>query len=101
MFNKKNDRKFCPLLKKACVGNECMFATQLRGQDPTSGEEIDEEACAVAVLPMLLIESTKAQHQTGAAVESFRNETVRTHQDLVLAAINGQMGLAPTLINHG
>lgn len=101
MFKKDNGRKFCPLIKKACVGSECMFVTTLRGQDPTSGQDIDEEACAIAVLPMLLIESTKAQHQTGAAVESFRNEAVCNHQELVEVVTNGQQGLAKKLIEQG
>ena len=60
-----------------------MFATRIRGEDPNTGQELDEEACAVAWLPMLLIENTKAQHQTGAAVESARNEAVTNHQQLM------------------
>ena len=32
--------------------------------------------CAVTWLPMLMIENSQQQRQTGAAVESFRNETL-------------------------
>ncbi len=66
-----------------------MWATRMRGQNPTDGSEIDEESCAVVWLPMLLTESVKASNQTGAAVESFRNEMVKSNaQALKIAAKN-------------
>ena len=34
-------------------------------------------------MPVLLIDNTQQQRQTGAAVESFRNETVKKLQDSV------------------
>jgi hypothetical protein len=49
----------------------------VRGQHPQTGQEVDEWNCAMTWLPVLLIENSKQQRQTGAAVESFRNETVR------------------------
>ncbi|MEZ0150123.1 MAG: hypothetical protein AB9Q19_12535 [Candidatus Reddybacter sp.] len=73
---KKNKAKFCPLIKKPCIGSECMWAVQMRGTDPISGGDIDDEACAVTWLPMLLTENVKASHETAAATESFRNEMV-------------------------
>ncbi|WP_421865131.1 hypothetical protein [Motiliproteus sp.] len=91
MFSKKSDLKYCPLLKKPCIGNECMFATRLSGKDPRTGQDVDDEFCAVAALPMLLTESIKAQHQTGAAVESFRNETIKTHTQVLAATASGQL----------
>lgn len=35
--------------------------------------------CAITWLPMLLIENSQQQRQTGAAVESFRNEMVKAN----------------------
>ena len=83
MFSKQAERKFCPLIKKTCMGSDCMFAVKLRGTDPNSGEAVDDEACAIAWMPMLTIENTKVNNETGAAVESFRNEAVRNHHESV------------------
>ena len=67
---------FCPLLQKECIGVECAWITQVRGSNPNTGEEVDEWDCAVKWMPMLLIENSQMQRQTGAAVESFRNRIV-------------------------
>ncbi len=50
-----------------------MWSTSVRGMVPNTGNEIDDQGCAVAFLPVLLIETAKAQYETGAAVESARN----------------------------
>jgi hypothetical protein len=70
---------------------ECAWFTHLRGTDPNQGKEVDEWACAIAWLPMLLVENSQQQRQTGAAVESFRNEMVRTNET------NQQVLLATTM----
>lgn len=80
---------YCPLVKKECLGLQCAWFTQVRGTDPNTGKEVDEWACAVAWLPVLLIENSQQQRQTGAAVESFRNEMVKANessQQVLLAA---------------
>lgn len=69
--------KFCPLIKKDCIGLQCSWFTQIRGTNPQTGQEVDEWNCAVTWLPVLLIENSQQQRQTGAAVESFRNEVVK------------------------
>ena len=68
--------KFCPLIGKDCIGLECSWFTEVRGRHPQTGEQIDEWGCAVTWMPVLLIDNTQQQRQTGAAVESFRNETL-------------------------
>ena len=68
---------FCPLLQKDCIGLQCAWITQVRGNNPQTGEEVDHWECAVKWIPMLLVENSQMQRQTGAAVESFRNETVK------------------------
>ena len=68
--------KFCPLIGKDCIQMQCSWFCQIRGTDPQTGKEIDEWGCAVTWMPVLLIENSQMQRQTGAAVESFRNETV-------------------------
>lgn len=76
----------CPLNKfEPCKQLDCSWFIQLRGTDPNSGKEIDEWGCAVAWMPMLLIENSQQSRQTGAAVESFRNEFVKEQQNLVIS----------------
>lgn len=71
---------FCPLIKKDCVGLQCSWFTHIRGVNPNTGQEVDEWMCTIKMLPMLLIENSQQQRQTGAAVETFRNEMVRTNE---------------------
>ncbi len=84
---------FCPLIKKDCVGLTCAWYTRVQGYDMNSGAQVDSYECAISWLPMLLIENSGQQRQTGAAVESFRNEMVKaneTHTQLILAAASGE-----------
>ena len=52
---------------------------KVRGSNPNTGEEIDDYGCSVAWMPVLMIENSQQQRQTGAAVESFRNEMVKAN----------------------
>jgi len=60
-----------------------MWFTKLQGTDMNTGKDIDEYACAVTWLPMLLVENSGMQRQTGAAVESFRNEMVKANENSI------------------
>jgi hypothetical protein len=71
---------FCPLIKKDCVGLTCAWYTRVQGYDMNSGAQVDSYECAIAWMPMLLIENSGQQRQTGAAVESFRNEMVKANE---------------------
>jgi len=71
---------FCPLIKKDCIGIKCSWFTQMRGVNPNTGKDVDEWSCAITWLPVLLIENSQQQRQTGAAVESFRNEMVKSNE---------------------
>lgn len=85
---------YCPLIKKDCIGLQCSWFTQMRGTNPNTGADVDEYACAIAWLPVLLVENSQQQRQTGAAVESFRNEMVNNNQELsrlFLGTINPNM----------
>jgi len=84
---------FCPLIKKDCVGMQCTWFTRIQGYDINTGNQVDEYQCAIAWMPMLLIENSGQQRQTGAAVESFRNEMVKanqTSQKVLLASLGFQ-----------
>ena len=80
--------EWCPLIKKKCVGSKCSWFTQIRGENPQTGEDIDEYACAISWLPMLLIENSKQQRSTSAAVESFRNESCN-RTDIMNSLLSG------------
>ena len=58
------------------------------GRNPQTGESVDEWGCAVTWLPILLIENSQKQRETGAAVETFRNETLnRLSQTITMRKI--------------
>ena len=84
---------FCPLIKKDCVGLTCAWFTRVQGYDMNSGNQVDNYECAISWLPMLLIENSGQQRQTGSAVESFRNEMVKANEvntKLILATASGE-----------
>lgn len=68
----------CPFHNKYMVKvcHTCPMWTLVRGKNPQSNEEVDKWDCSLAWLPILLIENSQMSRQTGAAVESFRNEVV-------------------------
>ena len=71
----------CPLNNfDPCKQLDCAWFVKLAGKDPNSGKEIDEFGCAMAWLPVMLVENAMQSRQTGAAVESFRNEMVKQNE---------------------
>lgn len=72
----------CPLhrsrMSKVC--HTCPWWQHVRGNNPQTGAEMDKWECAIALLPLLMIEGAQQSRQTGAAVESFRNEMVKANQ---------------------
>jgi len=71
----------CPVNSfEPCRQLDCAWFSQLRGTNPNTGKEVDEWGCAIAWMPMLMIENSQQQRQTGAAVESFRNEMVKSNE---------------------
>jgi hypothetical protein len=71
----------CPLDGfNPCRQLECAWFMQIRGTNPNSGEPVDEWGCSMAWMPMLMIENSQQQRGTNAAVESFRNEMVKSNE---------------------
>jgi hypothetical protein len=58
------------------VCHKCPWWTRVVGKNPQSEELIDDWRCAISLLPMLLVENSQMQRQTGAAVETLRNGVV-------------------------
>ena len=81
----------CPLNGfEKCKTTGCAWFIQIRGMDKNTGEDVDEWGCAIAWMPTLLIENASQSRQTGSAVESFRNEMVKSNefgQQVLLASI--------------
>ena len=86
----------CPLNGfKKCKQFECGWFIQIRGKHPQTGEELDEYGCAMAMMPMLMIENSRQTSQAGAAIESFRNEMVKANMvtlNSLLDAKNKKLG---------
>lgn len=85
----------CPLHNfEPCKQFDCAWFVQIRGKNPNTGEDTDEYACSIAWMPILLIENSQMSRQTGAAVESFRNEMVKanqTSQQILLETANKKL----------
>lgn len=97
----KDAEIICPLMGCECVEDgaikdnklvKCRFWINVQGQNPNTGETVNHFDCAIAWMPVLMIENSQQQRQTGAAVESFRNEMVKANetnaQVLLEASIN-------------
>jgi hypothetical protein len=55
----------------------CAWYTKMVGLDPNTGKEVDDWACAMSWMPMLQVEMSSTNRGQTAALESFRNETVK------------------------
>jgi hypothetical protein len=80
----------CPLDGfKPCRKLDCAWFIKILGKNPQTAADIEEWGCAMAWMPILAIENSQQQRQTGAAVESFRNEMVKSNeqsQQILLSA---------------
>ena len=89
-----NDKKIiCPLMQTQCIEDgalvngelhSCRFWIHVLGKDPQTGTDKDLWDCAFAWTPVLLIENSNIQRETGAEVNKLRNEMVPGNQ-----AMNG------------
>ena len=57
--------------------HRCAWYTQIAGKNPQNGEDINEWKCAMAWMPLLMIENAQTNRGQTAAIESFRNESVK------------------------
>lgn len=80
----------CPLDSfNPCRQLDCAWFIKVQGKNPQDGKDIEDWGCSMAWLPIMMIENSQMQRQTGAAVESFRNEMVKSNevgQRVLLAA---------------
>lgn len=66
--------------EKSCrelvASGACQRWINVQGMNPQTGETVNQWNCTDNWMPMLLIENSKKLNEVGAAIESFRNETV-------------------------
>jgi len=86
----------CPLNGfKKCKKFNCAWFIQIKGTHPQTGAEVDEYGCAMAMMPLLMIENSRQTNQAGAAIESFRNEMVKANMatlNSIIDAKNKKLG---------
>lgn len=93
----KDAKVICPMMGgEECVedgairNNElvkCRFWVHVQGMNPQTRETVSNGDCAIAWMPILLIENSKVNRETGAAIESMRNENVKTGDQLTGALL--------------
>lgn len=91
----------CPLDGfNPCRQLDCAWFLKVAGKNPNTGQDVEDWGCSMAWLPMMMIENSQMQRQTGAAVESFRNEMVKANEtgQRVLMAAAGVPEQAQTMI---
>ena len=62
--------------------HRCAWYIRLQGKHPQSEQPVDEWGCAIAWLPVLLIENTQTNRGQTQAIESFRNEMLGKQEGL-------------------
>lgn len=87
MFEKLKDGEFCPLIRNACITHKCKWYKKILGTNPQTGQAIEEYDCAIAMLPILLIENAMVGRQTGAEVQAVRKETIK-QRTVIMAAMS-------------
>lgn len=75
---------------------ECPKFVHVRMKDE-DGAQVDKWGCVDSFLILLGVETVRASHQTGAAVESFRNEVVKANA----AAVQERQALIEFARNGG
>ena len=83
--------------KKCCeLFLNCPKWIQIQGKNPNTGAEINEYNCADTWHIVLLMENSKMQQETAAAIESFRNEMVKQNSNLILGLQKTLVSFKPT-----
>ena len=91
----KDTKILCPLMGTECIEDgaikdgelvKCRFWVNVQGKNPQTGETVSTGDCAFCWTPVLLIENSKVNRETGAAIESFRNEMVKANSAVISLA---------------
>lgn len=74
---------FSRACRELVADGACGRWLQIQGANPNTGEPVNRYDCVDNWIPLLLIENSQMQRQTGAAVESFRNEMTKANENNV------------------
>ena len=82
---------FCPLNAecesiKDGVIHKCMWHVELEFNHPQTGEKINQKGCAMAWTPLLLVENSRQQKSTAAAVETLTSVAIGSASEQTLIA---------------
>lgn len=90
--------------RECVVEHKCQAWVQVLGTNPQTGETLAKWACADAWGPMLQVETNRKLHEVGAAIESFRNEslavTQRQYMEELSHEITKHLPAAPKALDH-
>lgn len=67
--------KKCPFIGKKCSAHDCAFYTHLVGMNPQTGQPTDEWKCAIAWLPVMLVENANMTRQATASTDKVATTT--------------------------
>ena len=51
----------------------CMWQVEIQGKNPQTGQDMHRKDCAMAILPILLVQATEASRQIASSTDSARN----------------------------
>ena len=82
--------QMCPLHKQDVseVCHKCPWFTRIMGKHPQSEEMVDNWHCAIALLPLLLVDNTQVNRGTVAAMETIRNDVVASATEMISATLH-------------
>lgn len=72
----------CPLWQAPCKEHGCRWYKYIRGTCPNTGADVDRWDCAIAWWPMLMIENSQQQRQTGASCDKVATEIKKFHDGM-------------------
>jgi len=71
--------------------NRCAWYTCLAGQNPQTGELIDDWKCAMAWMPIMMVETSNTNRGTSAAVISLREETIKRQDEIIRMGVKSHI----------
>lgn len=72
-----------PKKDRGCIEHRCQFFTNLVGTHPNTGEQVNEWGCAIAWLPVLLVENASKIRQATASIDKTATEVSKQHASLL------------------
>lgn len=68
--------------------HRCRWFIKIRGKNPQSEELIEEWDCAMAWLPIVMVENAQTNRGQTLALETFRNEVVKNQKEFNFILFN-------------